>query len=149
MADKSEQVTVRGLKELNKSLKAAAETGLAKGMQKAQKAIAVDIVDKAQSKASSLPGLGSKSFMEGLKASATQTAAKIVMDATVAPTIFGDEFGARKYPQFQTWLGNQWNDGDGEPEAGVGYALYPTIRGESDHIKNEYESMIQDILDRL
>lgn len=148
MADKSEQVTVRGLKELNKSLKAAGETGLAKGMQKVQKQIATDIVEKAQSKAGSLPGLGSRSFQEGLKASATQTSAKVTMDSSVAPTIFGDEFGARKYPQFQVWLGNQWNDGDG-PEPGVGYALYPTIRGESDHSQREYESMVQDIIDRL
>jgi hypothetical protein len=53
------------------------------------------------------------------------------------PFAFGAEFGAKRYPQFQPWRGNQWVAGEG-PATGVGYFLYPAIRERRAEVERIY-----------
>jgi len=144
-SDRSEQVTVKGLKELVSALKAA-DPALVKDLNKEHKKVADEVVSKAQGAASSLGGVAGKSA-DALKARGNQAGASIVLDASGGfPFAFGAEFGAKRFHQFKPWRGNQYED---PLEQGVGYFLHPTLRGMKTEIMDGYESLIEKTLNQI
>jgi hypothetical protein len=61
------------------------------------------------------------------------------------PFAFGAEFGAKRYPQFAAWRGNQWVGGSG-PADGVGYFLYPAIREQHAEVERIYMANIMRLM---
>ena len=60
----------------------------------------------------------------GIEEFSLASAAGIRLAASKSPTVLGAEYGAKQYPQFPTWRGNQFN-----PSAsGVGYMMHPALR---------------------
>lgn len=55
---------------------------------------------------------------------------------------FGAEFGARRYPQFPPWKGNQFQNGD-FPD-GIGYFFHPGIADQQDEILDLYMEAVRD-----
>lgn len=74
---------------------------------------------------------------KGKASTRQQAAAARTMSATAVrggvgirlsgPFSLGAEYGAKKYPQFPPWRGNQFGDGQGGT-TGVGYFMHPAIR---------------------
>lgn len=56
------------------------------------------------------------------------------------PFALGAEFGAKKYPQFPSWRGNQWS---GLPE-GIGYWFHPGIADNYDEALDLYMQAVHD-----
>lgn len=143
--DSAAKIEVHGLRELQKVARQAGAQ-FAKELRTGQKALAETIVAGAQSRASSLPGKAGSSFAAGLKAKGEQRNAKVVLDGTKAPTLLGDEFGAKRFHQFEAWRGNQYTD---PLSQGVGYALHPELRAEREQIMRAYEEMVDHVLDLI
>ena len=60
----------------------------------------------------------------GIEEFTKATGAGIRLAASRSPTVLGAEYGAKQYPQFPQWRGNQFN-----PSAsGVGYMMHPALR---------------------
>ena len=138
-------VQIKGLREFRNAVRKV-DASMPKDMGRALKEISTDIVEKARERAQGLPGKASESFAGGLKAKSDQTAAKVTLDATRYPTLLGDEFGSKRYRQFQPWLGNQYQS---PFESGPGYALHPTIRDESDNIDHKVTGLLDEWIARL
>lgn len=58
----------------------------------------------------------------------------VSLRSSVVPFAAGAEFGAKQYPQFPSWTGNQWT---GMPE-GVGYWFHPAIVQSQDEVLDLY-----------
>jgi hypothetical protein len=144
MAERADKVDVRGLREVQKMLRLG-EPELAKALRVEQLEIAEDVLEKSRTTARSQGGVARKAA-EALKAKAEQRYAKVILDGGRFPFVYGGEFGALRYQQFEPWRGNQYTD----PLAqNVGYFLHPTLRAERDHIEDAYEQMVEDLLERL
>jgi hypothetical protein len=119
--DFSQKIKVEGLYEFLASVK---------------NKMAADMVkEAAQSKASGLGGVAAKAAGSLATSKATRQAS--VRLGRGMPFAFGAEFGAKRYPQFQPWRGNQWVAGEG-PATGVGYFLYPAIRERRAEVERIY-----------
>lgn len=134
---------VQGLDEFRAALREA-DRSLGRELGKANKELGEDIVAKADAVAAGLGGVAAHSAAAGLKASARQNAATIILDAGRSPAVFGAEFGGRGRPttqQFQPFRGS----GDT-----AGYFLFPTIRTEADegHIEERYGRLIDRLMAR-
>jgi hypothetical protein len=147
MADlRSDKVRVEGLREVQKALRNA-DKELAKLLGQRQKKIAADIIDKTESAANTRGGATGKAARAGAyRAVSDQRAAKVQLLGDRFPYALGGEFGAKQYPQFERWRGNQFTDPLGQ---NVGYALFPTLRKNRDHIINQYDDLLDDLLHRL
>lgn len=137
------EVVVRGLNELLRDLKAASVT-LPRQVTAGHRRAAKLVEGAARAKALAQGGAIGKAAM-GIKAAATQRAAKLVLDGSRHPYIFGGEFGAKKYPQFEPWRGNKW----APDEAGVGYAVHPAVRETREEFIEAYADEVQKVLDRI
>jgi hypothetical protein len=146
MAERSDKVRVEGLREVQKALRSA-DKELAKLLGQRQKKIAADIVNKAESEAQSRGGAAGKAARAGAyRAVSDQRAAKVELQGDRFPYVLGGEFGAKRFKQFEPWRGNRFTDPLGQ---NVGYALFPVLRKERDHIINQYDEMIDDLLSIL
>lgn len=124
-------VAVEGLQELRNSLRRMSRTA-PKVMQGANKEVAEEVSDKALKRMRSLGGVHAHAArMKSVRPQARADSASIVIGGAAAKhgPAMGAEFGALQYPQFPRWRGN---------DEGAGYAVWPTIRAESDRIKATY-----------
>lgn len=140
MKDASQVVRVEGLDEFRARLK---ELGAEwpKALGQANKQAAGVIVKSAQERADAL-GSTAAHVSSSIKAAAQERAAVITLGGNSMPMALGAEFGARKYPQFPPWRGNQWTEGDG-PAAGVGYFLNPAVRETRDEFVDVYDAAMR------
>lgn len=127
---------VKGLADFRRALKAL-EGDYPKQLGQINQDVGELVVDQAEHHAHDRGGPYLAALrLGGLKASKAQTAARIVLDGVRAPMIFGAEFGAKRWPQFDRWTGS----GDD-----AGYALWPAVREKQD----EAGEMYLDALDEL
>lgn len=140
MAGQFVGVTTKGLDELSGLLRDLAER-LGHEIDEASEKVAGEIVEGAKDRAAGLPGLAPASF-----AGLTENDGKIVLDGTRFPTLLGDEFGARRFPQFEPWRGNSYADA---LEQNVGYALHPELRARQRFVIDFYLGVIDDLLERI
>lgn len=59
---------------------------------------------------------------------------------TIGDIIWGAEFGALAYTQFEPWRGN---------DTGAGYFLWPAVRQDSDWIQDRYSAALDDALQAI
>lgn len=144
MAGRGDKVGVVGLRELVRDLKAA-DPLLAKELTKAQRTIAEKVVDRAQARARAEGGIIAKAA-DAFEAKGEQRYAKVVLNGHKHPFVYGGEFGAKQYPQFEPWRGNQFTD----PLAqNIGYALFPTLREMRGDIVDEFDDLVNRFVKRL
>lgn len=137
------EVVVRGLNELLRDLNAASTT-LPRQVTAGHRRAAKVVEGAARAKAQAQGGAIAKAAT-GIKAAATQRAAKLVLDGTRHPYIFGGEFGAKQYRQFELWRGNAWQPDVG----GVGYAVHPAVRETREEFVEAYADEVQKVLDGI
>lgn len=133
-------IQVEGLKELRRDLKKI-DKALPKRLTRANKAFANQLVPSVRAEYQrqhtghgKRPGRGAKS----IRATATQSRARILIGRESVPYMGGQEFGSDHYPQFRPWSGK----GPGG-KGSKGKFLYPTVRAELPGLVDTY----QDILD--
>lgn len=133
--DRSESVTIQGLKEFLAALKAV---DLNKDLAQANKKAAEMVAAKARGKAESLGSVLAKAA-PSIKAAAQQRQAAINLGGSQYPFALGAEFGGGRRPttrQFKPWLGH------------TGYALYPTIRETREQFIDVYADAIDELMRR-
>jgi hypothetical protein len=145
MAERSDKVQLLGVREFRNAAKKV-NRDIPKDMARDLRAISDKVVEQAQSKARGLPGKAGEAFAGGLKSRTDQTAAKVTLDGSRFPTLLGDEFGAKQYPQFQPWRGNAYTDPLGQ---NVGYALHPVLRESRADIDRQATELVDRWLHRL
>lgn len=132
---RSQGVNVRGLAELNRTLKQ-----LGPAVQAELKAANVEVgemvANDARSIAYSLGGVAAKTA-PSIGATRTQAGGGVSFGGAAYPFAGGAEFGAYRYPQFKPWRGNG-------PEAG--YFVYPAIRQDADEIADTYMDRLDDLM---
>lgn len=84
-----------------------------------------ELRERSESKGRGLGGVHRHAVSQGgIEEFQLAKASGIRLAASRSPTILGAEYGAKAYPQFPTWRGNQFN-----PSAsGVGYMMHPALR---------------------
>lgn len=138
----NESLRIVGLAEFQRELKHVSKE-LGGDLRKANLAAAEVVASSARSRATSQGGVAAKSA-PSVKAAAEQRRAKVAIGGAKYPFALGAEFGAKRYPQFKPWRGNQW-----QPDvAGVGYFLHPAIRETRDAFMDAYERAIDQLMRR-
>lgn len=138
--DATDAVRVEGLDDFRRALKALGAQWpkmLAKANHDAAELIARD----AASKAGGQGGVAAK-VSPSIKATTTAASASVQLGSNAYPMALGAEFGAKQYPQFKAWRGNQWEPDDAN---GVGYFLHPAIR----ETKTRFEDIYLEGIERL
>jgi hypothetical protein len=143
-AYKGGDVVVRGLDELLRDLKAALTT-LPRQVTAGHRRSAKVVEAASRAKAEGQGGAIGKAKM-GIKAAATQRTAKLVLDGSRHPYIFGGEFGAKRFRQFEPWRGNRWAP---DSANGVGYAVHPAVRETREEFVEAYADEIEKVLDTI
>lgn len=135
-----DSIRIQGLNELRAALKALGPEW-PKQLGKANKEVGELIARDARDRAESLGGVAAKSA-PSIKSSAAARASTVSIGSDQFPFALGAEFGAKKYPQFKPWRGNQWVESGDE---NVGYFLHPAIRDDV----NKIEELYLDAIDKL
>lgn len=148
----SASIAVKGLRELNRELRALDQAGGSQNrdlLKAANWRVAQFVVEKAQQRAA---GVGRQQVRaaQSLRASKTAARAQVAGGSASVPFFFGAEFGAKqnilraerkragwagpgRYMGFRQFL--EWK----KPGSGnTGYFLFPTLRAESDNIIELY-----------
>lgn len=123
-------VTVEGLNDFIKDARAAG-SDLPKEMGKASKE-AGDVVITAARTVAGQQGGAARHAAPSLKAAARAREVAVSIGGPDHPEALGAEFGAKRWPQFKPFRGNQW-EGDGGP----GYVLQPTVKAK----RQEFETI--------
>lgn len=132
--------TVHGLKPFLRDLRAVGDKYPA-AVKEANFDAASMIVALARTRAGSAGIVQSRRNAQSLRASRSGSAAMVVGGGPRYPTFWGAEFGAKRWPQFRPWRGNQWGGWSGGP----GYFLHPTIRDEGSKILDEYVKVLREL----
>ena len=132
---RSQGVNVRGLAELNRTLKQLGPEVQAE-LKAANVEVGEMVANDARSIAYSLGGVAAK-VAPSIGSTRTQAGAGVSFGGAAYPFAGGAEFGAYRYPQFKPWRGN------GE---GAGYFVYPAIRQDSDEIADTYMERLDDLM---
>jgi hypothetical protein len=129
-------VGIEGLAELQRELRRLSAEA-PKELRKTHLEAAEYVRDRARAKARSVGPMQAKAATT-LVAAAEQRYAKVRLGKAGVAWGFalGAEYGARAYPQFPAWRGNQWTDEGG---VGVGYFLHPAIRESGDGLLDLYD----------
>lgn len=131
------RVKVEGIKELQAALREL-DKALPRELRKANLSVAREVTDQAKERASSVKG-GAR-LVRGLFAVAQQRSAGVqIRDGGNTAGAFGYEFGAKKWRQFQPWLGS------GEY---AGYAMWPAIRDAEPELPERYAEALDPLLRR-
>lgn len=132
-------VEVPELNEFRRALKQL-DNDYAKQLGKINQDVAQSVVDEATTLGEAEGGSYLAALrLRGLRASKAQTAASIVLDGAKAPMIFGAEFGAKRFSQFEPWRGA----GDD-----AGYALWPAIRAKQPDTEEAYLEALDELSSR-
>jgi hypothetical protein len=101
------------------------------------------VVNPARREAQGQPGATGK-LAEGstIRAARRQKASVVVIGGTTkSPWALGAEFGAKQYPQFPPFRGNQFDSSGGD----AGYAVHPVIRRNLPDIETAYLDAMEDL----
>lgn len=128
---KAAAVRVEGLTELRSALKRLENLEDQAELKQALWDAAGRVVDEARAKASTRQ---ERSMASRLKASRSQAKAAVIIGGK--PFDLGAEFGAKAWPQFRDWLGNDMN---------AGYLLFPTIREQTPQIVEDLGDVVEKI----
>lgn len=134
------QLHVMGLKSLRDDL-SAIDADLPRELRKVNSDAAKKAQDASQTAASGLGSVQAKA-VDAIKASATQTASALVIDANKVPYALGAFMGAKRFPQFPAWVGNTWEPGG----PGGPYAVGEALRTVADEIETDYGHAIDRLL---
>ena len=129
---------VQGLKSFLKELKAVGEEYPA-AVKQANFDAASKIVGLARTRAGAVGVPTARRVGQSLRASRSGAGAVVSGGGPRYPTFWGAEFGAKRWPQFKPWRGNQWRGWQGGP----GYFLHPTIRDHGSSILNDYVNTLR------
>lgn len=141
-------VHVRGLREFQAELRAA-DTKLPRAMTAANRQIAERVASSIQDEARSRGGVLAKAA-PAVVGRGEQRAAKIAINkGTQYKFADGAFFGAKAWPQFEAWVGNQhemsWPVGVNDEGPGRGpYAINPGIFAAIDDIERFYLDEFED-----
>lgn len=127
--NKAASVKVEGLTELRNALKRLEDLESIDQVTDALWAAADAIVSEAQGRASSPMERGMASR---LKKSRSKAKAAVIIGGK--PYDLGAEFGAKRWPQFKEWRGNDLN---------AGYVLFPAIRSKQDDLVDDLADVIK------
>ena len=118
------RVDFRDLTDAAKDLQGL-EKVTAPAITKGLKRFTGELRERSEAKGTGLGGVHRHAISQGgIEEFALPSAAGIRLAASRSPTILGAEYGAKQYPQFPAWRGNQFN-----PSAsGVGYMMHPALR---------------------
>lgn len=145
----SQHVEVRGLDKFIRDAKKAGDD-IVDRMKLANNLAAAVVLDRAVELRDSQPGAAQKTT---IRTGNQANRASIVIGSAKEPWALGAEFGAKRFPQFQRWNGNQWRDSNGDKWAGadpnVGYFLHPAIDQTRDEFLAAYDEQVQVVLDDL
>jgi len=137
----TEIVQVRGLRDFQRELRRA-NTDLPRELRTASLAAAEVVAKAARSKALALGGVAAKTA-PSIKAGGEQRRSKVSIGGPAFPWALGAEFGAKRYPQFEPWRGNQHQP---DLDNGVGYFLYPSIRDTREEFIDVYAGGIDRLM---
>ena len=140
--DFSQKIEVEGLLEFLRTVKVA-QPEVAKQVADVNKRAADIVKGAAASKAGALGSVYAKAAKSLATSKATRQSS--IRLGRGAPYAFGAEFGAKKYPQFAAWTGNQWVEGSG-PAGGVGYFLNPAVREQKAKVEAEYMASMLELM---
>jgi hypothetical protein len=143
-AYKGGEVVVRGLDDFLRDLKAASTT-LPRQVTAGHRRAAKVVEAASRAKAEAQGGAIGKAKM-GIRAAATRRTAKLVLDGVRHPYIFGGEFGAKRFRQFEPWRGNRWAP---DSDNGVGYAVHPAVRETREEFVEAYAVEIEKVLEAI
>lgn len=127
---------VTGVDEFARALRKMSPA-IRRELDKRNRAIGGRVVEKAKGRASGVSRQAAAAS-QSLRATAARGGVAIQL-RNARGFELGAEFGAKKYPQFPPWRGNQWS---GVPD-GVGYFMHPTIREEVPTVTDEYLAAAQ------
>lgn len=132
---RSQGVNVRGLAELNRTLRQLGPEVRAE-LKAANVEVGEMVANDARSIAYALGGVAAK-VAPSIGATKTQSGAGVSFGGAAYPFAAGAEFGSFRYKQFEPWRGS------GE---GAGYFIYPAIRQDSDEIAETYMERLDDLM---
>ena len=134
-------VDVQGLKEFSRDLKRI-NAELPKQLRKAGLGVAKLVAAEARTRARSGTRIQRKAAT-AIKAQAGAARASVAVKPTAkVPFALGAFFGAKRYPQFEPWVGSTWKAG----VAGEGpYAINPAIVALEDQIVAVYAEAVDEI----
>lgn len=145
-------VQIRGLREFQAELRSA-DPRLARALAKANKEVAEKVAANIRAKAGSAGGVRAKAA-PAIVGRGEQRAAKIAINkGTRFKFADGAFFGAKQYPQFDLWVGNQWDSpwpvgvNDEGPGRGA-YAINPGIYESIPEIEEFYLDAFEDAVAR-
>lgn len=125
-------IRVEGLKEVRRDLKEAGDFEGSAALKAALAEAADHVVATARSRASTRQ---ERSMASRLKASRSAASSAVTLGGK--PYDLGTEFGAKRWPQFRDWRGN---------DLGAGYLLFPTIRDQEERILEPVAGALQKVL---
>lgn len=133
-------IEVVGLKEFTRELRRAGKE-FPKELAKAHQEVAGFVVERVRP-----VNRQQRKALPGIKAARQQRGAVVVAANTRRnPFTIGSFFGAREFPQFPPWIGNQWDPGDSvDGRYGIPFAIHRDI----DRIADIYGERIADIARR-
>jgi hypothetical protein len=137
------RIAVIGLQSVVRALRSFGKE-LARALDREQGKLADFILDKTVARGTSQGGALGKAARSGAyTGEGDQRAIDFRINGDEFEYALGGEFGAIQYKQFKPWRGNQFTD----PLAqNVGYALFPVLREEKEHILRAYDNLIDDAL---
>lgn len=139
----SDRVRVEGLRDFQRELRAL-DNKLPRQMRVANLEAAEVVAKEARAKAIAQGGVAEKTA-PSIKAAAEQVRSKVNIGGTRYPFALGAEFGAKVYPQFKRWRGNQHQP---DVDNGVGYFLYPAIRETRSEFIDTYAKALDQLMRR-
>lgn len=141
-------IKTRNVNNLARDIQRAVRREKDKALRRAHREIANEVRDEARGVGRVVYGkfgtYGNAS--KAITSRAWPDKARVRLEPRRDPRIFGSEFGSIQFKQFSAWRGNQFTAGSG-PEAGTGYALYPTLRRMVPEIREEYGDRLMDALE--
>lgn len=126
-------IRVEGLKEVRRDLKEAGDFEGSAALKAALAEAADHVVATARSRASTRQ---ERAMASRLKASRSAASSAVTLGGK--PYDLGTEFGAKRWPQFRDWRGN---------DLGAGYLLFPTIRDQEERILEPVAGALQKVLE--
>jgi len=106
-----------------------------KQLGRQNRAISKIVVDRARNDASAIGRMQAKAA-KGVQATNTRNGVGIRLTKGRYAFAFGAEYGAKKYAQFDSWRGNQFDANDWG--GGIGYFFFPAIRESKDDVFEKY-----------
>lgn len=126
-------VSIQGLTEFSRALSAVSKD-FPKQLKEANYNLAKTLRDRARIRSQRTGLATTAKAARSLRASRGSNYAAVTGGGSRYPFFYGAEFGSKRYKQFLSWRGNQWEGWNGGP----GYFLNPTIRMDGRALLEKY-----------